>query len=491
MLGVALLLGVVTVVRTALHVIATRRLPLPPGPPGHWLFGNTFPTSYAPHQFARWTEEYGPVFSLRRGTQVYVIIGRHQAAVDIMEKEGASLADRPRSVSAGETLSGGMRVLTVRFGPTLKKLRRVLHALLQEKSSATYQPIQLENAKRLVIDILNDPKQHQMHAKRYAASVIMSITYGKTTPTAYTDPEVTQVNKCLGRLGSVIRPGTYLIDTYPIMRYIPGYLSELKIWHQEELALFRGQIDIVRKQMENEEARPSFAKYLLEHQQDYDLSDNELAYVAGSMFGAGSDTTASAISIMIMAAAVHPEMQALVHDELEKVIGRERAPTFDDQSMLPMVTAFMLESFRWRPVSIGGFAHCTTKDIVWNGYCIPTGAIVIGNHWAIANDPEVFTDPEKFNPRRWLGDDGQLREDLKFFTFGFGRRACPGQPVANRSVFINTALILWAFRISQNPSYPIDTHAFSDTANTHAAPFQVIFEKRMSEDEIYGNLQDI
>ena len=77
----------------------------------------------------------------------------------------------------------------------------------------------------------------------------MSITYGKTTPTAYSDPEVVAVNCCLERFGQVMRPGAYLVDTYPILKYVPGYLTQLKEWHQEELALFRGQLDLVREQM--------------------------------------------------------------------------------------------------------------------------------------------------------------------------------------------------------------------------------------------------
>lgn len=86
---------------------------------------------------------------------------------------------------------------------------------------------------------------------RYAASVIMSITYGKTTPTAYSDPEVVAVNRCLKRFGQVIRPGAYLVDTYPILKYVPGYLTELRKWHQEELALFQEQLNLVREQMVN------------------------------------------------------------------------------------------------------------------------------------------------------------------------------------------------------------------------------------------------
>ncbi|KAG2099579.1 cytochrome P450 [Suillus discolor] len=463
---------------------AARLLPLPPGPPRRWLLGNMMPKSYVPFQFARWTEQYGPVFSLKQGHRIFVIIGRHQAAVDIMEKEGANLADRPRSIAVHETLSGGLGMLLQGSGERLHRLRRVLHAGLQPKVAETYELMQTRHAKNLVLDVLNDPKNHQGHAMRYSASVVMSFTYGKITPTSYTDPEVVAINKALARSGQAIQPGAYLVDTYPILRFVPGYLSQLKAWHKEDLALCNRQLDPVRRQMREGTARPSFARFMLEHQKQYQLEDKELEYLAGGIFGAASDTTASAITFMIMAAAIHRDAQARVQEELDNVVGRTRLPTFDDQEMLPQVTAFMLESLRWRPVVLGGFGHRATKDITWNNYLIPAGATVIGNHWAIANDPEVFPEPHKFNPQRWIDDAGRVRGDLKFFTFGFGRRVCPGQHVANRSVFINTALILWAFRLSENPAAKIDTLAFSDTFTIHAAPFEICLAKRIDENVV-------
>jgi len=177
-----------------------------------------------------------------------------------------------------------------------------------------------------------------------------------------------------------------------------------------------------RKIINNEAQQPSFAKYALERQVEFGLNDDEVAYLCGAMFGAGSDTTATAISVVIMAAACFPDAQARVQDELDLVVGRDRVPSFGDQDMLPQVTAFMLESYRWRPVTVGGIAHRATKDIIWENYLIPKGAAVIGNHWSIGHDPSVFPNPEQFDPQRWLHSDGTLREDLKSFSFGFGRR---------------------------------------------------------------------
>lgn len=77
----------------------------------------------------------------------------------------------------------------------------------------------------------------------------MSITYGKMTPSSYSDPAVVSVVKCLAHLGAALQPGAWAVNQYPILQYVPGYLKTLKRWHQEELTLFKEQLDVVRKQM--------------------------------------------------------------------------------------------------------------------------------------------------------------------------------------------------------------------------------------------------
>ena len=99
------------------------------------------------------------------------------------------------------------------------------------------------------------------------------------------------------------------------------------------------------------------------------MSDSEAAYLVGSVFGAGSDTTASGISISVLAAACYPTEQQRVWEELDSVIGRERAPTLADQDQLPQTMAWVLEVLRWRPITAGGFPHKATRDILWVRNC--------------------------------------------------------------------------------------------------------------------------
>ncbi|KAG1754081.1 cytochrome P450 [Suillus paluster] len=428
-----------------------------------------------------------------------VIIGRYQESVDIMEKEGSLLADRPRAVAAGEILSRGLHLILAPAGEQFHRLRRAAHTHLQAKAAESYVPIQMNAARNVILDILNNPKGHQAAANRYVALNVLFYDHlciqlklhrlqsSCVSRMASRPPEIIVIQKMLKRFQMLMRPGALLVERYPILKYVPGYGTELEQWRREESQLFHDQLDrVLRELVGDQQAGPSFARYLLENQSSHKLSDEEMAYLAGSLFGVGSDTTAVAIMVVVMASACYPKAQEKVQEELDVVISRDRAPTFDDYNSLPQIEAFMLECLRWRPMTTLGFTHRALTDIPYIRFskntCIPEGAIVFGNHWAISRDPSVYPNPDQFDPQRWLNTDGKIRDDLKFPSFGFGRRICPGQHIANRSIFINAALLLWSFKITQDPENPIDESGFVDGVIVHPKPFAACFEPRFGNE---------
>jgi len=383
--------------------------------------------------------------------------------MDIMEKQGGTIADRPRMIAAGELLTGGLSIGFAPAGDRLRRMRRVLHTHLQPKAAEAYQPLQMSYAKKTVLDILDDPHNFVNHTIAYAATTIMKVAYGKDTPTSATDPDVKEARQGIKRAAKVLRPGTYLVDSIPWLKYLPWYGQELKRGFESSRRLHMRQLNHVKQQIQgNTDVGPSFAKHVLENGHSYGVTEIEAAFLAGTFFVAGTTTTSLAICTVLMAAACFPEEQAKVQAELDAAIGRHRAPTFSDQQSLPRLQAFISEALRWRPLAANGFPHRTTKDVIWGDYCIPAGTTVSGNHWAISRDPEVFPEPHAFKPQRWIDDQGSLRDDLKFFVYGFGRRVCPGQHVANRSVFINSLLILWAFQLTLDPAAPLNDMGFME-----------------------------
>ena len=172
-----------------------------------------------------------------------------------------------------------------------------------------------------------------------------------------------------------------------------------------------------------------------------------------------------------LAMVAYPETQARAHAELDAVVGRGRLPTFADYANLPYICAMVKEALRWRPTGPLGAPHRSTEDDWYEGMFIPKGTICIANMWHMNRDPEIFgKNTEHFDPARYLDASAPGSSDIKeqgHFTYGFGRRICVGRHMADNSLFINIAVMLWSAKIERKKDasgnfYPLDLHKWVD-----------------------------
>ena len=84
------------------------------------------------------------------------------------------------------------------------------------------------------------------------------------------------------------------------------------------------------------------------------MRDEFLAYTAATILEAGSDTTASALHSFVLLMLSHPHVMAKARDEIDKVVGDGRMPSFDDEPKLPYIVACVKETLRRRPAIIMG-----------------------------------------------------------------------------------------------------------------------------------------
>ncbi|BGP43937.1 hypothetical protein JCM10449v2_007994 [Rhodotorula kratochvilovae] len=467
--------------------------PLPPGPPGLPFIGNILdvPKSKPWIRFAEWTEEYGPMFTLKMGRNTMIVLGRAQPAIDLLDKRSNIYSSRARLIMTSELVSRGLRMTFMPYGDLWRRERRLLHQLTSPASAASYEEIQEMESAQFVRDMLDKPKEFWGHCQRYAGSTIMQIGFNKRA-TSPKDPAITRMRNINEMMTKTAVAGRYLVDSLPFLNYLPPFLAPFKreasAIFDETLSLFRSHVLDVKKKVEEGSDVHCFAKYILESQQAYGLSDNEAYFLGGALYGAGSDTTADGISTIIMAMVTHPHVQAKAQAELDAVVGRERLPSFADQPDLVYCQAVVREILRWRTVIAGGLAHATTEDDWYNGYFIPKGTIVLANHWAIHLDPELYPDPTSFMPERFISPSGELIgtkfSEAGHHAYGFGRRICPGKHIADRSLFIVLTRLLWScsLRPALDPltgeEKPPSVDAYSEGFSSHPLPFECRIEPR-------------
>ncbi|KAH7146631.1 cytochrome P450 [Dactylonectria estremocensis] len=434
----------------------------PPGPPTLPLLGNIhlMPTRDAHLQFRKWADEYGPVYSLILGTKTLIVLSSDHAVKDLLDRKSSLYSHRPE-MYVGQTLaSGGLRLLMMGYGPTWRSFRKLVHTLLNVTTSKTYVPYQdLEN-KQMLYDMIAHPGQFLQNIRRYSNALTTTMVFGWRSP-IYEDPKLTQLFDGFSEFADLNMTGVAaLLDSFPLLRSLPDFLLPMqrkaKELHEKEKALYLNHWLKAKEDISAGTIKPCFCKGLAEAQKKDGFDDDQAAYISGTLLEAGSDTTSNTLYAFIQAMLLYPDVQRKAQEEVDKVVGTSRMPTMDDEADLQYVRACMKETLRWMPTTIlGAVPHAVTEDDMYNGYLIPKGAGVLNNVWGIHMDPERHTNPRQFNPDRYAEDyqslaDAAANKDASKrdqFTFGAGRRICPGIHVAERSLFLGMSRLLWAFDI--------------------------------------------
>ncbi|THU98256.1 cytochrome P450 [Dendrothele bispora CBS 962.96] len=490
------------------RLLDLRKGKLPPGPRGLPIIGNLLQLKLdAWLPFTEWKHKYGPLVYISVGNQGILIVNSHKAAVDLLDQRAHIYNNRPRFIVAGEYLTGGKFLGILQNNDVWRRMRRAGNEVLNKAMATSFQPVQEREGVRLVWNMLQStrPQEWEKELKRAAQSLTLSMVYNLPTLEAANDPAIQRINEFVLRITQATFPGTYLVEYFPWLKYLPAFISKWKsdaqMWYRRDTELFRSLYDGVRDRMiEDEDAHNSFTSHVIRGQERYDLSDTEISWLSANMYSGGSDASATTLEWFMLAMITYPEVQRKCQEELDSVVGRSRMPRFSDQDVLPYIRATAREVMRWRTIAPLGAPHQSTEDDWYEGYYIPKNTIVMPNIWAMNRDKDVYgPDAEIFKPERHLDPDGNLASappDTKpsFLTegnvsFGYGGRTCPGKHVANSSVFINIASILWAGIISPDKDesgVPVkpdlsDTATINNGIAVRPLPFKCLVTPRFPE----------
>jgi cytochrome P450 len=180
------------------------------------------------------------------------------------------------------------------------------------------------------------------------------------------------------------------------------------------------------------------------------MSDLQVRDEAMTIFLAGHETTAVALTWTWMLLARDPAVERKLHAELDEVLG-DRLPTVDDLERLPYMGRVLQESLRLYPPAwlIG---RRVLVDVELGGFLIPAGSIVILSPWVTQRDARFFAEPLRFDPDRWTADAEAVRPGFTYFPFGGGIRRCIGESFAlmEAKLLLATIARRWRFRLDSD-----------------------------------------
>ncbi|KAL4066051.1 cytochrome P450 [Scleroderma yunnanense] len=476
----------------ALNYVLTRRRSRVPGPRGLPLVGNTLqltrPTWLL---FDEWKQQYGPIISVSIAGREFIVLNTSKVAYELLTKRATKYSDRPRLIVAGELLTNGMHVAFARYGDLWRRLRKGAHRCLSKEVSQTFGSFQSLEAVLIAESLLRDPGSWDNHFQRATASLIMGITYNLPPLKSEKDPSIARIHAHITRVVNALYPG-HLVEIFHWMEHLPSWLTpwktEAAYWGQKDTEIFT---ELYKETLEKNSSNPSVVAALEAQKDQINLSPVERVWLAGGLYGAGTETSYAALQWFIVALVHYPEVQEKAYRELMAVVGPSRPPSFADYDNLPYVRAVLKEVLRvWPPTPLG-IPHYVTEDDWYEGYFIPKGTTCLANIWSINRDQEVHgPDADQFRPERYLDADGKVAtphpetHEEGHSTFGYGRRICVGRYVANSSLFIDFATILWACHVrpyvddTGQVNLPDKDMSSNSGVTLHPVPFKITIEAR-------------
>ncbi|KAK7114389.1 hypothetical protein V1264_000453 [Littorina saxatilis] len=355
------------------------------------------------------------------------------------------------------------------YGKRWKMHRRIAQNALSTFANKRVNPIEdiiANEANVLVTHLLKEGKKpFNPHNEIYLSvgNIICAICFGKRYQRD--DPDflkLVELNDTFMAYAAAGNPVDILPWTRPLLtRSLNKFVGILEIMNkfcakkqQEHLDTYTPDVmrDVTDILIRTVQETPE------EEKEEAGLTDEHILTTVQELIGAGFDTISSTLQWSVLYLMTHKLVQERAHREIERVVGLERDPLMEDLAKLPYTEAVILEVMRHSCIFPLALPHSTTRDTTLNGFFIPKDTLVLINLWSVNRDGEVFADPERFYPDRFLDDSGSINREMaeKFLPFGAGRRRCPGEQLAKMEVFLFIATIIQKCRFEvpegQQPS---------------------------------------
>jgi cytochrome P450 len=384
--------------------------------------------------------EYPDLAYFRLGNQRTFLLSNPEYVHDVLVANDWNFLKGRGLRRAKKVLGNGLLTAEGNFH---RRQRRLSQPAFHKQRIAAYATTMTEYAARL-------RDRWQPGEKRDIAQDMMSLTLAivaKTLFDADVEAEAKEIGQALSEILEIFStfssPLTDLIDKLPL----PKNLRAKKGKQRLDETIYR----IIEEHRNSNEDRGDLLSMLLLAQDEEEgsggMSDDQLRDEVMTLFLAGHETTANALTWTWYLLSQHREVETKLHAELDAVLGG-RLATFEDVPNLPYTTMILTEAMRlYPPVWVMG--RRSISGIKIGGYYIPAKSIVLLSQYVIHRDKRFYPEPDRFLPERWTSEQSKSLPKMAYFPFGGGTRFCIGEQFAwmEGILLIATIAQKWKLRL--------------------------------------------
>jgi cytochrome P450 len=421
---------------------------LPPGPKPIIPVYNLFILRRDPIRFLTdLAEQYGDLAYFKLGPQPVFLINNPDYIRDV-------LVTHNKNFMKGEGLQRAKRLLgeglLTSEGEFHLRQRRLAQPAFHRQRIAAYGTTMVEYAVRMC-------NEWQPGETRDIAREMMRLTLaiaGKTLFDADVEGEADEIGKALTTtfemFNRTMLPFAQLLDRLPL----PATKRFLKARGRLDATIYR----IINERRASGRDHGDLLSMLIaardEEGDGTGMTDEQLRDEAMTIFLAGHETTANALTWTWYLLSQHPEVEAKFHAEVDQILSG-RSPSAEDFPRLSYTEMIFAESMRMYPPAwtIGRRALI---DYSINGYTIPARSILLMSQYVMHHNPKYFPDPFRFDPERWTPEAREARPKFSYFPFGGGPRVCIGEHFAWMEGVLVMAAIAQRFRLRLADGHPVE-----------------------------------
>jgi cytochrome P450 len=421
-----------------------------PGPKSLWPGQNLF---YFRRDllkfFARLAREYGDVAQFRAGPQRVFLLNHPDYVRDLLVTHHGSF-HKGRALQRSKRLLG--EGLLTSEGEQHRRQRRLAQPAFHRQRINSYARVMADYAAKTSAR-WRDRETLDIYAEmtRLTLAVV-----GKALFDADVESDADEVGEALTEVlalfGYLMLPFSELLEKLPLP---PA----------RRFARARARLDAVIYRIIEERRRAasdrgdllSMLLFAVDEEGDRTgMTDEQLRDEVMTIFLAGHETTANALTWGWYLLAQNPQAEARLHEELDAVLEGGRSPAIEDLPRLPYTEMVVAETMRLFPPAYAIGRHAI-EDVEIGGYLVPKGSLVLVSQHVMHRDARFFPEPERFLPERFASEAKSARPQSAYFPFGLGPRRCIGEGFAWTEATLVLASLARRWRLRLAPGQTIET----------------------------------